>query len=145
MKLYEDIVHSRLCRHLKQPGRLVFSEFPFLSRVVDTILYECDTDELVAIEIKLKNFSALLDQIHFCGHFADKTYIVIPKSKYDRTDRYRKLPKDIGVITFEPVGKKILFEYAKNPIKSRMKNERLRATAKNLLRQHFKGKICGKL
>lgn len=144
MKLYEDVVHSRLSKYLKGPEKLVFREFPFLSRVVDTVVYDCKTDELIAIEIKLNKLKALLEQISFCGHFADRTFIVIPKSTYIHSDKYKNLARNIGVITFEPAGKKLIFDCTIKPTKSPTTNRKLREIAKNLLKQHYKRRICDK-
>jgi len=141
MKLYEDKIKHRLCLFLKGPNKILLSEFPFLSRIVDVVVYDENLDELSAIEIKMKNFRELIDQINFCRYFADKVFIAIPQEKFQTTNKYKILPEDIGLITFRRKNRSIVFKFEKYPKHSFLKDRKLACQSRILLEKFKKVKL----
>ncbi len=81
--MYEQEMVEKVYNHLKDEGKSVVLEVPFMQQSID-LVYE-DGEKLVAIEFKLKNWKRALEQAnsHFLG--TDEVYICIPKPKKGTT------------------------------------------------------------
>src|SRR5690348_7647841 len=105
----EFLVQRHLKRYLSALHHQILIEYPIFSRIIDLVYIDKKKNEIIAVEIKLRNFKELIEQINFCKHFANKVFIAIPKTIWARTKIYKELSDDIGIITFEKMKNKIIF------------------------------------
>ncbi len=98
--LQEYKVQKALQRYFVSRNYSVLIEFAFLSRIIDLVAYEADENKLISVEVKLRDFKNLIEQVKICRYFSDESFIAIPKKSFSQK-LSDSLPKDIGVITFK--------------------------------------------
>ena len=99
--MFESSLYTAIESHMKQNGYVVLQEFPvgkWSPKRVDLIGIKPGLNELVCIEVKLKNFCRVLDQAYYRLFFSDYVYIAFPH-KYAMyvAERYEETFRKYGL------------------------------------------------
>jgi len=73
-------------------------ELPFLQRHIDIVGFDPESDVLVAIEAKVKNWQIAIQQAITCLLFADEVYIAMPHEYIHRVNRSELSRYGIGLL-----------------------------------------------
>ena len=92
----EELAQSIITRVLKKRYSVVVNEVPILSRCID-IVFINEYNEIVSIEIKLKDWRKGIYQAKDHQLVADKSYIYLPKKKGGISKGLEACLKDTGI------------------------------------------------
>lgn len=109
---YEYLVNSKSCIN-------VIREVPFLSRCIDMVMVT-DTNEMITIEFKIKDWRHALEQVKSHKLGADRAYICLPQITPSESLLNALIDECVGLFLFSPEKKETMFEYLpapKNPRK----------------------------
>jgi hypothetical protein len=79
--MQESSLYAVIESYLRQEGYKVLREFPvgrWFPKRVDLIGVKPDLNQLVSVEVKLRNFSQILDQAYDRLFFSDYVYVAFP-------------------------------------------------------------------
>lgn len=136
----ESLLYGIIDSYLKQKGYVTLREFPvgkWPPRRVDLIGIKIRSNQLICVEVKLKNFRRVLEQAYYRLLFSDFVYIAFPYLYAIYVNRvYRDILKEHGLglmavdgnarVLISPQRSEILEEdykkYVINSIKEKIKN-----------------------
>lgn len=93
---------------------LIAHETPMLSKFIDLVAFRPHTDELVAVEAKVKNWKRAFQQALTYQLCSDRTYIAIHTNYAQRIDLGRLAEYGLGLITVDETGAKVVLAPQRN-------------------------------
>jgi hypothetical protein len=100
----------------EKKGFKVTTEVPMLSKRIDIVCLKAETQDVIAIEAKLKNWKRGIRQASTYRIGSDFTYLAIHRSVSHRVDERLLEETNIGLIVVDKNKIEILFEASKHMI-----------------------------
>jgi len=102
----EKILVSKVYNLLKRRGYAVAKEVPFVSRSID-LVYRNRNSEIVAIEIKIKKWDTALKQARYCLLGTSKVYVYLSNATVTEEikESFRRIGLGLAVINIGTNGK----------------------------------------
>src|SRR4030042_5536129 len=94
----ETIIVDVVQEYLDERSFHTVKELPYLQRHIDIVGFDPESDVLVAIEAKVKNWQIAIQQAITCLLFADEVYIAMPHEYVHRVDRSELARFGIGLL-----------------------------------------------
>jgi hypothetical protein len=137
--MQESSLYAVIESYMRQQGYTVLREFPvgrWFPKRVDLIGVKPDLNQLVSVEVKLRNFSQILDQAYDRLFFSDYVYMAFPTHYARHVARaYKSILERYG-FGLMAVGGNI--EILAPPQKSAILNESYKRYVMKLIEREFK-------
>lgn len=115
MKSEADMVDA-IKTFFEQEGFRVITEVPMLSKRIDVVCLEKETQQIIAIEAKLQNWKRGLQQASTYRIGSDSVYLAILRNFSHRVNKRLLRKMSVGLIVVDQRGVEILFEAPEHTI-----------------------------